>query len=427
MIEHMFGSDELTTVDEALDALLATPVAFGSAREASTVIRQVEACARKLRAVQVEVQAELDASGAYAADGHASAKAMTRHCARLSPASAAARERGARMAQTLPEVAAALESGRLGVDQFDLLARVHANPRVRDHMADAQHWFLRIARRLSFRDFELELRTWERLADQDGPEPRNSTTHETRNASMLRDSVDLSWQLRGSFAAMQGANIDEIYGRYITAERMADWEKARAEHGDAATAVHLPRTEAQRRADALWQVFQDAAKADGSACGVDFVHNIVWDHATFEEMLRRLAGEPPQPLDATAAVCRTIDGVPLEPTEAAANALVSKMRRVVSDAAGVVTDLGRARFFVGGARLAVQLSDQHCPWPGCTVPTSQCEVDHTVEHARGGRTNPGNGGPFCGKHNRWKQKGFTVWRDPTGEWHVLRPDGTPIE
>jgi hypothetical protein len=103
------------------------------------------------------------------------------------------------------------------------------------------------------------------------------------------------------------------------------------------------------------------------------------------------------------------------------------MRRVVTDAAGVVIDLGRARFFTGGARLAVQLSEQHCPWPGCTVPSSRCEIDHTVDHSRGGRTDPGNGGLFCGKHNRWKQKGFAVWRDPTGAWHVLRPDGTEIE
>ena len=103
------------------------------------------------------------------------------------------------------------------------------------------------------------------------------------------------------------------------------------------------------------------------------------------------------------------------------------MRRVVTDAAGIAIDLGRARFFTGGARLAVQLADQHCPWPGCTIPTSQCEIDHTIDHTNGGRTNPGNGGPFCGKHNRWKQKGFTVWRDPTGQWHTHRPDSTEIE
>lgn len=427
-VNRMFGRTvALRTIDESLDTVLGEGIELGAARDASSLIREVETCARKLRALQVQIQAELEASGVHAGDGFVSAKAMTRHCARLSPSAAAARERGARMATALPVVWAAFEAGELGVDQFDLLGRVHSNPRVREHMPDAQGWFLRLAGRLSFADFETEVRQWERLADEDGAEPRNSRQHEARNVSLLQDKIDLGWHLVGSFGVMQGAMIDEIFRRYVDAERLADWEKAEAEHGSEASAAHLPRTEAQRRADALWHVFHDAASAQGSACGVDFVHNVVWNDATFEEMLRRLGGATPQRLDPTDVVCRTLDGVPLEPIEAAANALVTKMRRVVVDAGGMVIDLGRARRFTGGARLAVQLSEQHCPWPGCTVRSSRCEIDHSVDHAGGGRTNPGNGGPFCGKHNRHKQKGFAVWRDPSGEWHVSRPDGTEIE
>ena len=331
------------------------------------------------------------------------------------------------MATVLPLVGAALRAGELGVDQFDLLGRIHANPRVRDHMADAQAWFLRLAARLSFADFETEVRDWERFADEDGPEPRNTIRHETRNASLLQDSIDLGWQLKGSFGAMQGANIDEIFRHYVAAQRLTDWDNAKAKYGDSANVTDLARTEAQRRADALWQIFQDAARADGTACGADFVHNIVWNQATFDEAVRRLGGDDPRRLDPGEVECRTLDGTRLEPVEAAANALVSKLRRVVIDAASVVIDLGRARRFTGGARLAAQLSDPHCPWPGCSVPTSHCEIDHSVDHASGGVTNPGNGGPFCGRHNRHKQKGFTVWRDPTGLWHTFRPDGSEIE
>ena len=40
---------------------------------------------------------------------------------------------------------------------------------------------------------------------------------------------------------------------------------------------------------------------------------------------------------------------------------------------------------------------------------------------------PDNGGPACARHNRWKQQhGFRTWRDPTGQWHTYRPDGTEI-
>ena len=81
----------------------------------------------------------------------------------------------------------------------------------------------------------------------------------------------------------------------------------------------------------------------------------------------------------------------------------------------------------GNARAAVKLASTTCVWPSCHVPTSKCETDHVVEHSKRGKTNPGNGAPLCGKHNRWKQKGFTVWRDAQSNWHTYRPDGSEID
>jgi hypothetical protein len=419
--------EALREVEAALDRASAAGVDLIDSSDAVEAIRAVESVRRKAAALAVEVQCELDRSQAFRYDGHFSAKAMARHVGRLSPGEAAGRARGARMAPVLPAVTAALGSGTLGVAQFDLLGRVHANPRVRDSMADAQQWFLERASVLSFADFELVVRQWERLVDADGPEPANSRHHDHRNASLLQDRFDLSWHLKGSFAAGQGASMDDIYAHYIEAERLADWEKARAEHGDTATEAHLPRTEPQRRADALWQLFQHAAGAGGTAVPPDFVHNIIWNAEAYEEMLSRLDANHATDLDPDTYRCETLDGIPLEPVEAAADSLTAKVRRVIVSAAGVVIDLGRARTFTGGARTATQLDITHCPWPGCVVRTSHCEIDHTVEHGIGGRTNPDNGGPLCARHNRWKQKSFTTWRDPTGTWHTYRPDGTEIE
>jgi hypothetical protein len=33
---------------------------------------------------------------------------------------------------------------------------------------------------------------------------------------------------------------------------------------------------------------------------------------------------------------------------------------------------------------------------------------------------------MCGRHNHFKQRGYRTWRDPTGQWHTYRPDGTEI-
>ena len=39
---------------------------------------------------------------------------------------------------------------------------------------------------------------------------------------------------------------------------------------------------------------------------------------------------------------------------------------------------------------------------------------------------PANGGPACGRHNRIKNRGYTVHRDDDGNWHVHRPDGSEL-
>ena len=88
-----------------------------------------------------------------------------------------------------------------------------------------------------------------------------------------------------------------------------------------------------------------------------FCHNIVWSPDTFEELLRRIDGQEPEPLDPDTHRCETIDGVQLEPTEAITNALVNNVRRVVVDAAEVTLDMGRKRLFTGALRDALSSSD----------------------------------------------------------------------
>jgi hypothetical protein len=106
--------------------------------------------------------------------------------------------------------------------------------------------------------------------------------------------------------------------------------------------------------------------------------------------------------------------------------LQNDFRRVVLTSDGVTIDLGRRRTFAGGARLAAQLQRSSCYWPGCWLSTLKCEIDHLKPHAGGGLTNPGNGGPLCGCHNRLKEGGFTVTRNPDGGLTIVRPDGTLI-
>ncbi|MGI9624292.1 MAG: HNH endonuclease signature motif containing protein [Acidimicrobiales bacterium] len=416
----------LVQLEAAIDLVLESGLVPVSSETSTLSVAYVQKLANKMHAVQLGLMDQIESNNMYRGDGHANVKVLVRHGAQLSNGEALDRNKTMRMLRELSQVRDALWAGAIGVEQVQLLGRVHSNPRVSGAMTLRQERFVADAKKLTYKMFELRVREWERLIDEDGSEPENERTHRRRNARLVQDPIDLSWELVAKFAAMMGMAMRDVLDHYIEAEWQADWEKARAEHGDDACNMHLARTDPQRRADALWQIFQDAAGADGSAVPPGFVHNIVWDSDTYEQMVRRIDGEEAQPLDPDTYRCESVDGTPLEPNEAVINSLVASFRRVLVDARGVVLDMGERRFFTGPLRDAINLHSKTCVWPGCQVPSSKCEADHLVEHSRKGRTCPGNGAPLCGMHNRWKQKGFIVTRDPSGQWRTVRPDGTEV-
>jgi hypothetical protein len=379
----------------------------------------------------------------------------------------------------------------------------------------------RLAEMDSYLAFDAKVTEWVRRVDEDGTADVDERHHENRDTNLMQD-FDGSWTLAGGCGSLDGTVLADIFSHFVDAETLADWEKTRAELGDAATVDDLPRTPGQRRFDALFTIFQRAASAVEAGGGSQIVTNLVMDLETFERTVRRFVGADPGPVDDTLGSdatgngsdaagdasdvdepvdvdtlltpedldgqaqpfireggggdmcdgdstgkrgrppaaetpasgrsdglaptdadlsatrrrghrvghrCSSLDGRPVDAREAVAAALVGHVRRVVVGADGVVTDLGRRRrLFTGAAQLAVRLSSIHCYWPGCNVVVTQCQTDHLIPWAdHGGSTNPRNGGPACGKHNRLKEHGYTVRRDHTGAWHITRPDGTQIE
>ncbi|TDL46182.1 HNH endonuclease signature motif containing protein [Microbacterium oleivorans] len=70
-----------------------------------------------------------------------------------------------------------------------------------------------------------------------------------------------------------------------------------------------------------------------------------------------------------------------------------------------------------GMRRFLQARDQHCRFPGCRVAAIRCEIDHTHDHALGGRTELSNLAHLCQRHHSMKQ--FTAWRVRQLEGGVL--------
>ena len=146
---------------------------------------------------------------------------------------------------------------------------------------------------------------------------------------------------------------------------------------------------------------QAAASAHPDARRPEPLVNIVVDHDTFTQHLVRATGGPaPQWAPRPGAVCRLGDGTPLDPASAVAAALAGAVRRVVLDSAGIVVEAGTTRrLFTGPVREVLLTQVTECTWPGCHIRVRHCQIDHITEWNNGGRTDPANANPLCGKHN----------------------------
>lgn len=417
MFAEVVAEIEALTSDDALAAL----------RDEVLVQRRAEARIAAL-------VRKLDADRAHVADGHASIRGLLRAEFRASEGDITHTLRCGRLIEDLPEVMEALYAGEIGVAQARAFGRARANPRCGDQLADHAEILLGHAKTLSYDDFHLCVRRWEILADLDGAHHYTEATHERRNVSIVEH--DGIGHIIGTGGALDTAEMIEILQRYCDAEFTADWNTTKDTYGDGACVASMPRTDAQRRWDALKQIFLDAAATPADAQRPEPTVNIVIDAATFETTLTRM-GLIPQPTDspepplAEAPVdqwrCETTHGTLVDPHHAVAAAIHGHIRRVVFDSAGNVIDLGRRRrLFTGSAREAVLLQSRRCVWPGCHLPAGRCQTDHTQPWQHHGPTTPTNASPLCARHNRWKNHGYHVWRDPHGHWHTYRPNGTEL-
>ncbi len=79
----------------------------------------------------------------------------------------------------------------------------------------------------------------------------------------------------------------------------------------------------------------------------------------------------------------------------------------------------------------VRARDLTCRWPGCDVPATACDCDHTTPYAEGGPTHAGNLKCYCRMHHLmktfwgWTEKqladGTLILTSPGGDTHVTTP------
>ena len=288
------------------------------------------------------------------------------------------------------------------------------------------------AEHLSFEDFRTVVRRWEHLADEDGALDDAEANHANRTAGLHEVNGCLDLRASGG-RPLDAAEMLGIFERFVEDEFRIDVAARTELHGPDAPASLLPRTDAQRRFDALAKIFRTAASMPAGARAPEPVVNLLCDIETFETLLARHRLIPfPDDLpltDLARSRCETDSGIVVPPEHMLQAALFGHVRRVIVDGNGVVLDMGRKRrLFKGAARVAAKLMACHCGHPGCTVSAHYAEVDHLDEWDRdGGATDVANAGIRCRSHNPLKHRlGLVDRRAKSGQVVTFRRDGTPM-
>jgi hypothetical protein len=389
---------------------------------------------RRAEAEQALLIAEMERLKWWRRDGHASVFGFLRASPHWSEAECRSRTKLSRLLADHPAIAESLWHGRISVANADVIARLYANPRLGDRFPEVVGMLQTEGERREHDDFKLIASRWELLVDA-GTRAERAAAHERRDAHL--SIVEGEGTLLAHWGDLDSARNREIFERFVEAEFEADWAATKAEHGDATSWALLPRTNAQRRADALTAIFTTAASTPAGSRPpkpVGVIH-VGWEH--FSEMMtlaglfpERVASDPfddPTPHIADMR-CETGDGDLINPDVALQVLLEGHVRFVIHDDKGIPIRWGRQRrLFTGAARDAVISLSHRCTQPGCRVRASRCDADHLRPHNGGGLTDADNGAPRCRRENRFKHaEGLTVTFEADRRFHTYRPDGTEI-
>jgi hypothetical protein len=290
------------------------------------------------------------------------------------------------------------------------------------------------AQRMEHDDFRRLTARWELLNDP-GTRAERAEAHERRDAHL--SIVDGRGTLLARFGDLDAARIREILERFVQAEFETDWNATVERFGDDAKSSLMPRSDAQRRADALSAIFMRASSMPQGSRPPKPVGVIHVDWHSAQEMLslaglfpERVAIDPfedPTPLISRLR-CETGDGELINPDEVLRVLLEGHVRFVIHNDQGVPIRWGRLRrLFTGAAADAVKSLSWRCQIAGCRVRAGRCQSEHHTPFAKGGLTDPDNAGPCCARQNRIKERhDWRVERDHNGQFHTYRADGSEI-
>jgi len=135
------------------------------------------------------------------------------------------------------------------------------------------------------------------------------------------------------------------------------------------------------------------------------------------------------------AVVEGVGPVPLDRAQELCGGAEGWMRILTHPETGMVLSVGRSQYRPPPMlRKLVRWRADRCMAPGCGIPASRCEIDHTVAWEHGGETSLENLAPLCKGHHTVKHHGgwqvrqlpdsggALEWTSPAGRRYVVQPE-----
>src|SRR3984957_9245077 len=373
---------ELDELEEALEAVMAAGASKYADGES---VERLYRIAARLDSVLTEATAAFEVGEEWAAEGAKTASAWIASRCRVPRSAAKRRVRLGRTLRHLPECARAWRDGDIGVDAAQAIASARRH-RTEASMSRDESMLVAQAAGMGFEDFYRALAYWKQLADPDGADAAEEDRKASRNV-YLETSLGGMWLGQMTLDPVSGSIVANELNRLEHKLFEADCAQAKERLGKTARIDELPRTSAQRRADALVEMATRSRTAPADGIRPAPLFSVFVGYETLHGRILELE-----------------NGTVLPPSSLEPWMDSAYFERAIFTLGSRVDVSARARLFTGGTRRAIELRDRMCTHPHCYEPAESCQVDHIETYADGGLTTQENGRLLCGFHNRLRNQ-----------------------
>jgi 5-methylcytosine-specific restriction endonuclease McrA len=374
---------------------------------------------------------EWDRRGVWMADGSRSARARLAREWGLAVGAAGERLRLAARLREAPATRAAFARGELSFDKARALCvgldeSLPASARAA--FAASEATLVEAAGSLSLHQVREVMRFWVATVDPDGEDDRSGDRYAKRGLSVAATFQGMV-HIEGCLDPEQGQLVLRVLRDIESRLWRADHPKGHDPGVCSDGCEHhvAPRSDRQRRADALVAVFRTATTLDSPDSGTAPTTGATRRRvAAIIDTAAVAAGEPGRSHLADTHTPLTVD---------AARRLLcdSTVHGVVLDPRQVPLAYTHGKGQVPhGLRAAVILRDGHCAFPDCRVPPANCDVHHLTYRSHGGHHRLDTCVLACDPHHHlfheggWSghidpATGRPRFQDPQGHWHQAEP------